>query len=350
MSNPVLASEFGAPVQVIEGVTRTQFDAEIRPGNRPVLLKGLVSGWPACLAARGGMACAVRYLKERDNGVPADTLLGEPSIQGDFFYGETTRSLNFLQGRVPISVALDRLVEQAGLAEPHSVYVQSASLSEHMPLFARDNATDLIDGSIDPRIWIGNAVRVQTHYDLSDNVACLVAGRRRFTLFPPDQIRNLYPGPFESTLAGTPVSMVKLEAPDLVAYPRFAEAARHALVADLEPGDAVFIPYGWWHHVRSFERFNILVNYWWSDRPHGMSPYDALLASSLAFRGLEPRQKAFWRDMLDFHVFSDQDDSLAHLPVDERGALGGVGREQQLALVQLLLERLARQIRDNNAR
>src|SRR3546814_14192490 len=66
-----------------------------------------------------------------------------------------------------------------------------------------------------PRVWIGNATHVSTHYDVSSNLACVVAGRRRFTLFPPDQIANLYVGPLDVTMAGQPASMVDLAAPDL---------------------------------------------------------------------------------------------------------------------------------------
>src|SRR3546814_19620038 len=84
-----------------------------------------------------------------------------------------------------------------------------------------------------------NRIRVAPHYDLMENVACCVAGRRRFTLFPPDQLANLYPGPFELTPAGTPVSMVDPFAPDLDRYPRFAEAGTHARGATLEPGEAL---------------------------------------------------------------------------------------------------------------
>ena len=61
-------------------------------------------------------------------------------------------------------------------------------------------------------------------------------------LFPPDQFRNLYLGPIDNTPAGRAVSMVDFHAPDFNAYPRFREALRHALVAELAPGDAIFIP------------------------------------------------------------------------------------------------------------
>jgi quercetin dioxygenase-like cupin family protein len=38
-----------------------------------------------------------------------------------------------------------------------------------------------------------------------------------------------------------------------------------AMEAELSPGDAIFIPMGWFHHVEALERFNVLVNYWWDE-------------------------------------------------------------------------------------
>ena len=151
--------------------------------------------------------------------------------------------------------------------DPPAIFIQSASIPEHLPKFSEENAIDLADPSATPRIWVGNSITVTTHYDISDNIACVVGGRRRFTLFPPDQIRNLYVGPIHFTLAGQPVSMVSLEEPDFIRYPRFEQALATAQTAELEPGDAIFIPYFWWHHVKSLERFNVLVNYWWDARP-----------------------------------------------------------------------------------
>src|SRR3546814_19855372 len=92
-------------------------------------------------------------------------------------------------------------------------------------------------------------------------------GRRRFTLFPPDQFANLYLGPIDNTPAGRTVSLVDFDAPDLVAHPRFAEAMAQARTVELDPGAAVFIPSLWWHHVEGLAPIHILLNYWWRDTP-----------------------------------------------------------------------------------
>jgi oxalate decarboxylase/phosphoglucose isomerase-like protein (cupin superfamily) len=70
-------------------------------------------------------------------------------------------------------------------------------------------------------------------------------------------------GPAHPTPAGAPVSMVHVTAPDLERYPRYANALEIAVEAELGPGDAIFIPKDWFHHVEALERLNMLVNYWW---------------------------------------------------------------------------------------
>src|SRR5206468_367295 len=82
---------------------------------------------------------------------------------------------------------------------------------------------------------------------------------RRFTLFPPEQLQNLYVGPLDFNPAGQAISLVDHAAPDLERFPRYAEALQHAQVAELEAGDAIFIPSMWWHAVEALAPFNALV-------------------------------------------------------------------------------------------
>src|SRR5262249_2480002 len=158
--------------------------------------------------------------------------------------------LNFERRPERMSDALERLMAHLGDARPPAIAIQSTPIPKHLPAFGADNVLPLLDNTVIPRIWIGNAITVAAHFDQADNFACVVAGHRRFTLFPPEQIANLYVGPFEFTPAGTPISMVPLENPDLERYPRFSQALEAAQSADVEPGDVVYIPFFWWHHVR----------------------------------------------------------------------------------------------------
>ena len=118
----------------------------------------------------------------------------------------------------------------------------------------------------------------------------------------------------------------------------------HAQSAVLEPGDALFIPYFWWHHVQSLEDFNVLINYWWNDTSRQLaSPFDAMLHAILAFRDMPPHQQKAWRMMLGQYVFQDNGDPVAHLPPHSRGALGPHTPPQRNQLKAQLAQNLAMQ-------
>ncbi len=309
-------------VIVFESVTPEKFDTYIRPINQPALLKGIVAEWPAVKLGCASDEVLIDYLKAHDSGEQAGVYLGAPEIRGNFFYGADTNSQNYRHGPTPIPMALDRILQERANATPWSVYVQSAIIRKHMPGFADENRLDLLP-DIEPRIWIGNEAVTRAHYDLNSNIACVVAGRRRFYLFPPEQLVNLYPGPFDRTIGGVPVSMVDAENPDLERYPRFTEARKVMLTAELEAGDALYIPYGWWHQVHSLSRFNVLVNYWWDDTPKAAaSGYDALFHAILAIRDMPQDHQTLWKTLFDYYVFTGGNDPLAHLATGDKGSLG----------------------------
>ncbi len=138
--------------------------------------------------------------------------------------------------------------------------------------------------------------------------------------------------------------MVSLKAPDFERYPRFRTALAAAQVADLEPGDAVYIPAVWWHHVESFDAVNILVNYWWEQASHAtsghrISPTKSLLHALLSIRNLPPAHREAWGTMFAHFVFSPEVDPAAHLPAARRGVLGPLTPERVEALLGGLGER-----------
>jgi hypothetical protein len=194
-----------------------------------------------------------------------------------------------------------------------------------------------------PRIWIGNRTTASAHYDAMNNIACNVVGRRRFTLFPPEQIKNLYPGPLEPTPGGQAVSIVDFTAPDFVKYPRFREALASAQGVELEPGDAIFIPNMWWHHVEGLEPFNALVNYWWSSVPHYVpTPMLALYHALWSIRDRPEQEKRAWREVFDYYVFGPSERAGEHLPEGARGALGPLDEIAVRQLRAMLIDRLNR--------
>jgi len=332
------------PEQMAEwrDVDVTTFRDKIVPSGQPAVLRGVVRDWPAVQRGGASPRAMCTYLLGLRQGAPVPLLTAEPAVKGRFFFRDDLQGLNFQRQPAPLSTALRLLLTHLDDTEPPAIFVESAPLPECLPDFAAAHRLDLLDARTVPRIWIGNAVKVQTHFDLWSNLACVVAGRRRFTLFPPEQLPNLYPGPMDVTLAGVPVSMVPLDNPDLQRYPRIRDALATARVAELDPGDALFIPYGWWHHVQSLASFNVLVNYWWANATPLSSPLDALLHSLLALRELPVTERAVWRNLFDYYVFQTSGDPFAHLPPTMHGLMGARSPEQLREIKAILADALRR--------
>lgn len=306
-------------VAEFSGITPERFANEIQAANRPAVLKGLLSDWP--MVGLGSADTLAEYLLAHDKGDLYGVYVGAPEIKGHFFYGTDTRSENFRFGPAPLRQVLDNLRAERSAPAPQSIFIQSAELHRYMPSVRDTHPLDLLPTGVEPRIWIGNETVTRVHYDLNQNLICVVAGKRRVMLYPPEQLPNLYPGPFDRTIGGVPVGMVDPENPDLERYPRFALAQDAVQVAELAAGDVLYIPFGWWHQVRSLSRFNVMINYWWDDTPKAAAQgYDALFHAVLALRDQPSPHKAIWRALFDYHIFSDA--PLAHLTPQERGTLG----------------------------
>jgi hypothetical protein len=321
-----MSAETVRRAQVAErsAVDADTFAREVSAAYQPVILRGQVSHWEAVRAGLAGVRPTAEYLVRFGGGRALEVLIGPAEIRGRLFYDDAMTGFNFTRQQVPLEGLVGELLHFAenDVQAPHALYANAATAPDHLPGWAQSNPFDLPPADAVPRLWIGNAVSVATHFDASPNLACCVAGRRRFTLFPPDQVANLYLGPLDRTLAGPPVSMPDPDAPDLDRYPRYADALAHAQVADLEPGDVLFIPAIWWHHVRSFDRLNVLVNYWWA-YDTSATPFMALVHAMMSVRDLPPEQKAAWRAWYDHLVFAaDADRAGEHLPAAVRGVMG----------------------------
>src|SRR5258708_4203310 len=140
---------------------------------------------------------------------------------------------NFLRNRLPLAAVADQVLRYAEFPQSPAVAAQSALIRDCLPGFTAENSLNIVDDNVQPRIWLGNRITTPTHVDEWNNIGCVVAGRRRFTLFPPEQIANLYIGPLDFAPTGAPMSLVSLRSPDFERYPNFREALAAAYAAAL---------------------------------------------------------------------------------------------------------------------
>jgi len=317
---------------------------EVIASARPAVLRGLVDAWPAVGAGRCSPAAAVEYLRRFDNGGLVDAIMTPPEVEGRVFYNDAMSGFNFVRNRLPIAAVAEQALRYGAFARAPAVAAQSALMRDCLPGFSADNPLSVLDSAVLPRIWLGTAITTPTHLDEWNNIGCVVCGRRRFTLFPPEQIANLYIGPLDFAPTGAPMSLVPLHDPDLARFPRFREALKAAVTAELAPGDAIFIPPLWWHHVESLEPFNLLINYWW----HGiagtaigaLSGFDCLIHALLNLRSLPPATRAAWGALFHHYVFEAEAGGTDHIPEQRRGVLGTLSSADAARVRAYLAERL----------
>ena len=333
--------------RVIEGLAPDAIPyAELMAGDRPAILKGVARDWPLVRLGLEAPQAAIDALKGFDGGRPVTAYTGAPEIGGRFFYDDAVAGLNFKADRVPLGDFLDRIAAHLGDSESPSFYIGSTDLDLYLPGLRAENDLALGDpmfAAVIASIWIGNRTTATAHYDMSNNIAVCVAGHRRFTLFPPEQVANLYPGPLEPTPGGQVVSMVDFRDPDLARYPRFADALAAGEVAEMEPGDALFYPALWWHHVEALDGFNILINYWWNTSPAFIdTPQNTLLHALLSLRDRPEHEKRGWKALFDYYVFGPAGLPAEHLPEHARGNLAPMDDRLARRLRAYLLNRLNR--------
>lgn len=299
------------------------FLREVAEPCRPVVIRRLAQHWPVVLQAQQSPASFRDYVAQFDSGGQVEIFVGEPQIAGKYYYSDDLKGFNFDRKRVSFGEALDRIIGAPTTENERSVYVGSLPTDDYLPGFSAQNALSMLDPGTAPRLWLGNASNVSAHYDTLDNIACVVAGVRRFTLFAPEAIAHLYVGPLDHTMAGQPVSLAASASPDDPRFPRFREIREQALVAELLPGDAIYIPKLWWHQVEAMSSFNALVNYWWDAFSAGPdAPSTSLLLSMITIAERPPAERRAWQAFFDYYVFRTDGHPLAHLPTEQHGVLG----------------------------
>jgi hypothetical protein len=332
------------PIAEYEPMGRARFEREIVPKGEPAVFRGLVDDWPPVRAAKDGVEALSGMLSFAATDEPFQAWFAPPEVDGRFNYNPDFSGFNFERKLATVDQLLELLLRQRGQEKPFSMYAGGIPIRKHLPGLIPNIPVTMLDMKRETLIslWLGNRTHTATHWDQSSNLACVVAGRRRFTLFPPEQLKNLYVGPLEVTLAGQPISLVDIDSPDLETYPRFAEALQHARRAELGPGDALYIPAMWWHDVLSLEDFGCLINFWWREGvPPLFTPLNALYHALITMKNLPPNELNAWRAHFDHYVFGDNGDPVGHLPEGARGILGKRTPELVARVKEMLIKALS---------
>ena len=319
------ACENATPIRELNITPGTPLDKQILESETPWVIRNYLQAWPVVKAAKDSPASALNYLAGFYSGRPINAFLAESESRGRFFYNEDITGFNFVQVSTRLDQVFEKLLAFSGSENNPALYVGSTQTSAWLPGFNEANALPMDLPNVMTSVWVGNQSRVAAHFDFPRNIAGCVLGRRKFTLFPPEQVDNLYIGPWDLTPAGQPISMVDFHHPDYHRFPRFSDAEKHAETAFLEPGDVIYIPNMWWHQVESLDDINGLVNFWWQETPGVLgSPTEALKHAFLSIRSLPLGQRKALKALFDHYIFAEDNEHLAHLPKQTWGRLNNI--------------------------
>ena len=336
-------------VRVIEGVRPDQipFD-ELFQSNQPIILRGLVSDWGLVKAGNVSPETAMDVLQSHNSGNSVGVYVAPPESKARFFYNDDCSGFNYASQHRELSDIFSQIRDNQNNPNHPYLYMNSLTLDNCFPGL-RDHNDLAFDHPLFThnkplsKVWVGTESIAAAHYDVPSNLACCVLGKRRFTLFPPEQIHNLYPGPLEPTPGGQVITMVDLKNPDFERFPRVRQALDAAVVVDLEPGDAVYYPSMWWHQVEALSPFNIMINFWWLTAPAYMgNPMDIVMHAMLGLRDRPEAEKQAWREVFEYYVFGSPETPREHLPPSAQGALADLDDNMIRRLRALVKNKLNR--------
>lgn len=236
--------KYAEDIEVRDSISPEEFRSQFLRKNRPLKLTGVVPHWPAAKKWTFDFFCQL--------GKDHEVLLEE----GNVMQKQTSFRRETFADYVK-KIQKDTSSEERG-------YLSVFRIFNAFPELRSDVDFSLLDQfklKASTSGWVGPKGTVTGyHVDWGDNILAQIQGRKELHLAPPAATPNMYPG--KKFDQGTTISDVNMDEFDASRFPRFLEVEHHRVV--LNPGEMVFIPRGWWHHVRSLDPSISVSNITWS--------------------------------------------------------------------------------------
>lgn len=249
-------------IQVLSSIDQLQAEYVLR--NRPALLQGALTDWPPICKW-----CNDAYLREAG----ADCTVTARRVHARS--GSCVESGAYETETISWPTLIDSLAEaqaQLGSSTSAPYYAAQLRLRTALPVLYADTRPEPACvralGTIwrnAPSAYFGCGSRTPLHFDLLENIFCVVAGVKHVALWHPAHGELLYPGADGDASR----SLADVFAPDLVRFPHLARAESEALHVDVRAGDALYIPLGWWHAVSTPARERSISVSFWAQQPEG---------------------------------------------------------------------------------
>lgn len=254
-----LLSPRAAGVERVRGLAGEEFLDRYYAPSRPVVIEGAMEKWPALTR------WTPEYLAEKVGAAPVQVQAGRDD--NDEFEMDKDRHRQ--------EMPFDRFIaaiSEAGFGNDLYItaYNDAANREALAPLDADLGRLDEYLTRGPGMMWVGPAgTFTPLHFDLTNNLIAQVVGAKRVVMAPPSETQRLY----NHRHVFSAVHDITDEA-RLNLYP-LARSAR-TIEVDLEAGDLLFVPIGWWHQVTSLD-FSVTLtytNFRWPNRGHESFPAD----------------------------------------------------------------------------
>lgn len=262
-------------IDVIDKPTPKEFYQEYWLKHRPVIINGIISEWPAM------SLWTLDYFKLKFGSMPiryergkSDEFVKDPIrfLESDqtFVDASLRDYIEKIQGPSPDLGRTHYLAEFPIFDVIPELINNIKPLDDYMcmPKFYPQYLKQKL--KLKPRFWLGPKDSLSSlHFDMPFNFFVQIYGRKQWTIIPPTQSKNLYYPCSQLTSQFLHWSPVDIEFPDLERFPLFAHVKPIRFI--VEPGQMLFIPCSWWHHVRSLEA-SISLNFFWFEPLHNLWP------------------------------------------------------------------------------
>ena len=253
-------SNFRFPEIEIQESTPSMDWKALHQQQHPIIIRGLVEQWPAVSDSN----TAWRDLAKLKSRI-SDSVIVPVEV------GNTYMDPNIRKAEVDLCSFLDYIqIEKHSSKSTDSfprVYWAQHELSEvpemHKDVAVPDMCLTTGKGTLyRTNIWFGGTEGSVSpcHFDPYDNLLCQVLGSKEVTVFSPE-FGNTYLYPAVGTVQAN-TAMVDISNPDFDVHPLYREGLRviseqntqnedkkqQGARGVLRPGDALYIPFKWWHY------------------------------------------------------------------------------------------------------
>lgn len=242
----------------VRGLSGPDFLDHFYAPGRPVVIEGAFDDWPAL------KLWTPEYLAAKVGGAPVE-FQGGRSGAADFELAKDRHKQT-----MPFDAFMAMIARDAGNDAYITAYNNATNAAAFAPLQADLGTLDAYLTRAPGMMWIGPAgTFTPLHFDLTNNLLIQLVGRKQVRLVSPAQTRFMYHRRHVFS------AVHDLDDPSMVdKHPLARNVA--SLDVTLVPGDALYIPIGWWHQVRSLD-FSVMLtctNFLWPNEGHQTFPGD----------------------------------------------------------------------------